>query len=579
MPLPTKSLAGVTIPQRQQRARRQVQIFESQPLSSPGKSVDASRNGHNSVSTHARRGGRSGSNSVTGSLVAQMRISKLAGPSVLSTSGPATLRSGAMTFSSGLSHSTPHSNKAPGRNLDASKSLAKRHPTNPLSPSSSSSLSSLASTTDWTRAGSSSIISTPPTSLSHSLGNLTNGFLGWPKGEDSSMRINSFSTENDVKIAYPRIVLPINGGKGKEKMSIEDEIKDAFSTSCNNCSTSLGVKPCGSPSSRKSSSSIHGKLKLSQVQTSVHHQSYSHAGLGVQNFWKDPGMAPPAPAVVVSTVVGADGEEDGGNYFDLASIASENSSATATIARPSRAMTPVESLPSDTTTSKATSLIGDVKKAVAGIPPDTFTDVVADTETCLWKCTPSLLTQTAPSRPVPTSRKRGIIAHASPQHIVQSSAHKSNDYTSRTTNGNVSSAEPPVSLSILVEATSSHYSPLAPPPTPVDSTFSSPTCIPVLQPTSRREIPVPPLRLVPEESPIVPPPISIKIADLGNATPSKKHYTEDIQTRQYRAPEAILGRRDWDARADIWSVACVVCLYLFTSTRSERFTFSRSLSS
>ncbi|KAJ2927180.1 hypothetical protein H1R20_g9931, partial [Candolleomyces eurysporus] len=53
-------------------------------------------------------------------------------------------------------------------------------------------------------------------------------------------------------------------------------------------------------------------------------------------------------------------------------------------------------------------------------------------------------------------------------------------------------------------------------------------------------------------------PISVKIADLGNATPSKKHYTEDIQTRQYRAPEAIVGRRDWDTRADVWSVACVV---------------------
>jgi len=54
------------------------------------------------------------------------------------------------------------------------------------------------------------------------------------------------------------------------------------------------------------------------------------------------------------------------------------------------------------------------------------------------------------------------------------------------------------------------------------------------------------------------PAISIKIADLGNATPSTKHYTEDIQTRQYRAPEAILGRSDWDARADIWSVACLI---------------------
>ncbi|KAG2146510.1 kinase-like protein [Suillus bovinus] len=53
-------------------------------------------------------------------------------------------------------------------------------------------------------------------------------------------------------------------------------------------------------------------------------------------------------------------------------------------------------------------------------------------------------------------------------------------------------------------------------------------------------------------------PLSIKIADLGNATPSKQHFTEDIQTRQYRAPEAILGRRDWGTRADVWSVACVV---------------------
>lgn len=54
------------------------------------------------------------------------------------------------------------------------------------------------------------------------------------------------------------------------------------------------------------------------------------------------------------------------------------------------------------------------------------------------------------------------------------------------------------------------------------------------------------------------PPISIKIADLGNATPIRRHYTEDIQTRQYRAPEAITGRNDWDDSADIWSVACVV---------------------
>ncbi|VDB85883.1 unnamed protein product [Peniophora sp. CBMAI 1063] len=53
-------------------------------------------------------------------------------------------------------------------------------------------------------------------------------------------------------------------------------------------------------------------------------------------------------------------------------------------------------------------------------------------------------------------------------------------------------------------------------------------------------------------------PCSIKIADLGNATPSTRHYTEDIQTRQYRSPEAILGRSDWGAAVDVWSAACVV---------------------
>lgn len=53
-------------------------------------------------------------------------------------------------------------------------------------------------------------------------------------------------------------------------------------------------------------------------------------------------------------------------------------------------------------------------------------------------------------------------------------------------------------------------------------------------------------------------PILVKIADLGNATPSKRHFTEDIQTRQYRSPEAIIGRSDWDCKVDVWSVACVV---------------------
>jgi serine/threonine-protein kinase SRPK3 len=83
---------------------------------------------------------------------------------------------------------------------------------------------------------------------------------------------------------------------------------------------------------------------------------------------------------------------------------------------------------------------------------------------------------------------------------------------------------------------------------------------------------------LPRPQPVLPA-IGVKIADLGNATPSRKHYTEDIQTRQYRCPEAILGRRDWGARADVWSVACVVfelltAEYLF-DPRGQGMLFSK----
>ena len=50
--------------------------------------------------------------------------------------------------------------------------------------------------------------------------------------------------------------------------------------------------------------------------------------------------------------------------------------------------------------------------------------------------------------------------------------------------------------------------------------------------------------------------ITVKIADLGNATWIEHHFTDDIQTRQYRCPEVILGAK-WGPSADIWSVACL----------------------
>ncbi|KAF3689483.1 SRSF protein kinase 1 [Channa argus] len=50
--------------------------------------------------------------------------------------------------------------------------------------------------------------------------------------------------------------------------------------------------------------------------------------------------------------------------------------------------------------------------------------------------------------------------------------------------------------------------------------------------------------------------VIIKIADLGNACWVHKHFTEDIQTCQYRSVEVLIGA-DYDTPADIWSTACM----------------------
>uniref|UniRef100_A0A8C4X255 non-specific serine/threonine protein kinase n=1 Tax=Eptatretus burgeri TaxID=7764 RepID=A0A8C4X255_EPTBU len=50
--------------------------------------------------------------------------------------------------------------------------------------------------------------------------------------------------------------------------------------------------------------------------------------------------------------------------------------------------------------------------------------------------------------------------------------------------------------------------------------------------------------------------IKVKIADLGNACWVHKHFTEDIQTRQYRALEVLIGA-GYGIPADIWSTACM----------------------
>lgn len=50
--------------------------------------------------------------------------------------------------------------------------------------------------------------------------------------------------------------------------------------------------------------------------------------------------------------------------------------------------------------------------------------------------------------------------------------------------------------------------------------------------------------------------VEVKIADLGNACWVHKKFTDDIQTRQYRSLEVLLGA-GYDTSADIWSTACM----------------------
>merc|ERR1719399_50133 len=69
--------------------------------------------------------------------------------------------------------------------------------------------------------------------------------------------------------------------------------------------------------------------------------------------------------------------------------------------------------------------------------------------------------------------------------------------------------------------------------------------------------------------------VCYKVADLGNACWVDKHFSDDIQTRQYRSPETIIGG-GYDTSADIWSLACMIFElvtgdYLFDPKASEEY--------
>jgi len=69
--------------------------------------------------------------------------------------------------------------------------------------------------------------------------------------------------------------------------------------------------------------------------------------------------------------------------------------------------------------------------------------------------------------------------------------------------------------------------------------------------------------------------VTYKVADLGNACWVERHFSDDIQTRQYRSPETIISA-GYDTSADIWSLACMVFElatgdYLFDPKASDEY--------
>ena len=75
--------------------------------------------------------------------------------------------------------------------------------------------------------------------------------------------------------------------------------------------------------------------------------------------------------------------------------------------------------------------------------------------------------------------------------------------------------------------------------------------------------------------PEIDPSIEVKICDIGNACWFNHHFSTIIQTRQYRAPEVILGI-NYNETFDIWSLACMLFElatgdFLFEPRKGETF--------
>lgn len=68
--------------------------------------------------------------------------------------------------------------------------------------------------------------------------------------------------------------------------------------------------------------------------------------------------------------------------------------------------------------------------------------------------------------------------------------------------------------------------------------------------------PVPPVRQRTRFATLEDDKVFAKLADFGNGCRINRKVTDDIQTRQYRSPEVIIGS-EWDETADVWSASCM----------------------
>ncbi|KAF8624835.1 hypothetical protein AX15_005718 [Amanita polypyramis BW_CC] len=572
VPFPTKTRSGMTIPHLQQRTRRQVQIFDSQPLASPSRNLR--RTGYSSLSLRGCPSGVPSESSVGGSYGAPRQLMNTfthasidtssilpKAPSILSVSAPTdkSLRE-AEVGGAGKGQITP---------LLPQSKIGTQSP-----PSTSSSLSSIVSIAASTNP--SSNISTPPTSSYQSLTTGTGVLHSYPGGINRNSELCK-----STKLPDP---------KGKARAGIETEL----ASSCAN----------GGVRTKAKSVILQSSNELSVAQKNGNRRSghsQSRSGASTSGFWKDPGVAAPAPAVVVSAVVGAAGADgdclqlsntsiqliEDGPMSNLTGTSEDSSATTAGVHLSSQKKSSMKL--------KTTSFINVFHKNIT--KHGHALDMVKPTHP---SC-PSLLTQTAPFR-CSAACNFGKL-HLRPARHRKPSFPSSNTYKHRSSSCKCTDPEHkhrsvieerpknctqrdsgdvrqktiiPHSWQDLhssvpsITPTPALPCPSTPPPTPCGGRVfayglpdigspNSVACEECKDGESIRE------SLLPAHIPPGPlPQISVKIADLGNATPSTKHFTDDIQTRQYRAPEAILGRSDWDARADIWSVACLAFELLTT---------------